>query len=48
MLEDKNTAVHNVVIEQLKQINMTGYNSGIYLLQLTTDNTAKTFKLIKR
>lgn len=24
MLEDKNTAVHNVVIEQLKQINMTG------------------------
>ena len=32
----------------IKQINMTGFNSGIYLLQLTTDDTAKTFKLIKR
>ena len=32
----------------IQQINMTGFNSGIYLLQLTTDETAKTFKLIKR
>ena len=31
----------------IEQINMTGLQSGLYLITLTSDNTAKTFKLIK-
>lgn len=32
----------------VQQINMASFKSGLYLLQLETNNTAETFKLIKR